>query len=271
MNDQRQQRSLRCAVLLMSTLTGLMGAMLRPASAEIIHQYCFTEDGTDMVGGADATLVNGATVSAGQLVLDGVDDHATLPIGASLSALDTVTFEGWATITERRSWSRLFDFGNDTNKYSFLTVNAGFSGRPQYAATVSGFATENQLSSPTEQIPLNTETHFAVSLDGVNNVARMYLDGTLVATNFGFSLSPADVGSTSSNYLGRSQFIDPFLLGSFNEFRIYNTALSEVEVAASFAAGTTQCVPEPATLPLIMGLAAAGWWRRRRHRVPQAA
>ena len=75
----------------MSTLTGLMGAMLRPASAEIIHQYCFTEDGTDMVGGADATLVNGATVSAGQLVLDGVDDHATLPIGASLSALDTVT------------------------------------------------------------------------------------------------------------------------------------------------------------------------------------
>jgi hypothetical protein len=41
-----------------------------------------------------------------------------------------------------------------------------------------------------------------------------------------------------NNWLGRSQFLaDPGFEGSFTEFRIYGSALSASEVAASFAAG----------------------------------
>jgi hypothetical protein len=42
---------------------------------------------------------------------------------------------------------------------------------------------------------------------------------------------PSDLGETTENYLGRSQFAaDAYYVGSLDEFRIYNRALSEGEV-----------------------------------------
>ena len=48
------------------------------AFAGIIHYYPFTTDATDAVGGANGTLVGGASVVGGELVLDGVTDYVQL-------------------------------------------------------------------------------------------------------------------------------------------------------------------------------------------------
>ncbi|MCR9199501.1 MAG: hypothetical protein NXI04_12715 [Planctomycetaceae bacterium] len=105
-------------------LTLVATEMTAPATttAELIHQYCFTEDATDFVGSSNATLHGGASIVGGQLVLDGVDDYASLPIGATIAAANSVTIEGWATVTENRTWSRLFDFGSAVRPISEVSL-----------------------------------------------------------------------------------------------------------------------------------------------------
>ena len=49
--------------------------------------------------------------------------------------------------------------------------------------------------------------------------------------------TPGLLGATANNYLGKSQYNDPYFNGSINEFRIYNTALSAAQIATSFANG----------------------------------
>jgi hypothetical protein len=45
------------------------------------------------------------------------------------------------------------------------------------------------------------------------------------------------LGPTSNNWLGRAQFNDPFFNGQFEEFRIWDGAMTPAQVAASFTAG----------------------------------
>ena len=40
-----------------------------------------------------------------------------------------------------------------------------------------------------------------------------------------------------NNWLGRSQWNDPYFNGQFEEFRIYNGALTDLDIATSYAAG----------------------------------
>jgi hypothetical protein len=69
-------------------------------------------------------------------------------------------------------------------------------------------------------------------------IGILYLDGMAVGTNHNLTLNPASLGSTTRNFLGRSQSAsDPYLNGALDEFRIYNAALSSAEIAATAALG----------------------------------
>ena len=47
------------------------------------------------------------------------------------------------------------------------------------------------------------------------------------------TLTPASFGSTSQNWIGRSQYSgDPFLDGAVDDFRLYSRALSASEISA---------------------------------------
>ena len=50
-----------------------------------------------------------------------------------------------------------------------------------------------------------------------------------------------------NDWLGRSQFEDPFFNGSLDEFRIWNGALTAAQVAQNYAAGPN-VLPTPITL-----------------------
>ncbi len=50
------------------------------------------------------------------------------------------------------------------------------------------------------------------------------------------TLSPMSLGTTTQNWLGRSQFpVDPYLNAQIDNFRIYNRALSAAEVQTIYA------------------------------------
>jgi len=101
--------------------------------------------------------------------------------------------------------------------------------------------------------------HVAYVVDYPSRTSALYLDGAEVA-RLAISLDPSQFDQVN-DWLGRSQWPDPFFNGSINEFRIYDRALTPAEVAASFAAGPDG-LPEPAALAT-MAFAAPLLLRRR--------
>jgi hypothetical protein len=205
----------------------------------LLHRWSFTTDGTDSVGGADAVLRNGASVSGGALVLDGVDDYAQLPILDTLRVLTDVSVEMWVTWTGWRSWERFFDFGDNTNINWFMTPSASQTGKPRVAITVTGNPGEQRTDAP-EPFPQGARTHVVYTLDGdgPSDQSKLYVDGSLVAVHHEDSpLDPAEIGPLVNDYLGKSQYAeDPYFTGAIDEFIIYSTVLTDLEVLEHYRA-----------------------------------
>lgn len=123
---------------------------------------------------------------------------------------------------------RILDFGTGTTAYMMLTPDAGTTNALRFAITTSGGNGEQQLNGPV--LTAGTWYHIAVVLSG--NTGTLYVNGAAVATNTSMTLHPSSLGSTTHNYLGKSQFSDPAFLGTIDDFRIYSRALSASEILA---------------------------------------
>jgi hypothetical protein len=179
--------------------------------------------------GASGPRVPGKLGSA--VKLNGADEYVSLPTGI-VSGLSDFTVSAWVNPTSDDTWSRVFDFGRGTAVNMFMTVDGGGSGL-RFAITTNGNGAEQNLTGG-GHLPLNTWSHVAVTLSGTTGT--LYLNGAPVATNPNMTLKPSSLGNTNQNWIGRSQYPDPFLNGTVDDFTIYNRALSPAEVAA-FAGG----------------------------------
>jgi Alpha-L-arabinofuranosidase B, catalytic/Alpha-L-arabinofuranosidase B (ABFB) domain/Concanavalin A-like lectin/glucanases superfamily/NPCBM-associated, NEW3 domain of alpha-galactosidase/Lamin Tail Domain len=159
--------------------------------------------------------------------LSGNGEYVSLPSGI-VSGLHDFTISAWVNPSANSAWSRIFDFGTGTSDYMFLTLSAG-GGPLRFAITTNGNGAEQQLNGP-GTLPLNTWSHVAVTLSG--QTGTLYVNGQAVATNPNMTLNPAALGTTSQNWIGRSQFADPFMAGDIDDFQIYDHALSAADIAA---------------------------------------
>jgi len=184
---------------------------------------------TDSAGGSAGTVVGSAGWAAGingnALSLTG--GHAELPSGI-VSGLDDITIATWFNLDNLGTWSRVFDFGVGPTANMFLTPQAASPGGPlRFAITTSGGGGEQQLNGPS--LATGQWYHVAITLSG--NTGTMYLNGVAVATNASMTLNPSDMGFTSQNYLGDSQYGgDPPLFGRIDDFRIYSEALPAEQI-----------------------------------------
>jgi hypothetical protein len=226
-----------------------------------VHRYSFTDDANDSLATANGILVNNsgqAFYSSGQLDIG----NSALPLSTSssinfvdlpngtISSLGLeATFEAWVTWTgtSGSSWQRIFDFGTSdsgegysttgsNSTYIFMTPSSG-SGtyRVGYRLGSSLGTTEERIIQDTSALAINTEVHVALTWNDTTSEARLYLNGTLIDTNTThFLLSQMQ---DNNNWLGRSQWPDPAFNGTYNEFRIHNIAMTDAQIAASYAAG----------------------------------
>jgi hypothetical protein len=182
-------------------------------------------------GGSGGPKATGPRV-AGQLGnavrLSGMGEYVNLPAGIVSGLSGDYTMSVWVNPAENRTWSRVFDFGTGTTANMFLTVNGGGVG-VRFAITTAGGGAEQQITRP-GLLPVNTWSHLAVTVSGTTGT--LYINGAPVATNAAMTLRPSNLGNTNNNWIGRSQYGDPLLNATVDDFGIYDRALSADEVAA---------------------------------------
>jgi hypothetical protein len=159
------------------------------------------------------------------------------PPAGIASSRNGITIMARVNLNSNANWSRIFDFGNNTTTYMYLTPQSG-SGKPQFAITTSG-AEGEQTVGCTNTLSTKVWHQVAVTLAGGTGI--LYLDGVAVGTNSGMTINPSSLGNPGNNYIGRSQYAaDPYLNGAVNEFRIYDQALNAAEIAATDVLGPNQ-------------------------------
>ncbi|MGN9908307.1 beta-L-arabinofuranosidase domain-containing protein [Phytohabitans sp. LJ34] len=213
-----------------------------PPPAPFVAHYRFDEtSGTsaaDATGnGRTATLAGGAGWTAGRtggaVNLSGTNAYVALPPGI-LAGATACTVATWVRLDTIANWTRLFDFGSGSSTSMFLTPR-GSGGTARFAITTSGSGGEQRINAPAA-LPTGVWTHVAVTLSGA--VGVLYVDGAEVARNAALTRRPADLGNTTQNWIGRSQYgADPYLDGAVDGFRLYSRVLTAAEVADLHATG----------------------------------
>ena len=197
---------------------------------------------TDASGhGNDGTLVTGTGTTPGYsfaagpvgnalTLVEASEGYVALPAGILANACEA-TIATWVYVnSDEIAWARIWDFGNDTREYMFLTRITNVDDLARFGITIQGNTLEEGIKGQTA-VPFRHWTHVAVVLGPSGGV--LYFDGVVVGTNPAITLRPADLGRTPNNYIGRSQFsVDPYFDGGIDEFRIYNRALSPQEIHA---------------------------------------
>jgi len=74
----------------------------------------------------------------------------------------------WVKWNGGAAWQRIFDFGNDTTNYLFLTPAAN-TGVVRFAITTSGPGGEQRINAP-YALPTNSWVHIAFTLDGATGI-----------------------------------------------------------------------------------------------------
>lgn len=231
--------------LLLVTLSASLG-LAALSSAELIHRYSFDTDASDSIGSADGILLNGARISGGSVHLNGINQYVNLDAATiAINTHTTLTIEAFWSHNTLTKWQRVFDFGDDTSNYLFYSP-VGAPGSPAIPSQIVGLKNITEQFIKVSDGKLATgRHHMALTFDGDSDTMKLYVDGKLIGINQSITNTLSTIG-TKNAYLGKAQHDDPYLDGSIDEFRIYNTALSPSEVAASFNAGPKTTAKTPA-------------------------
>jgi hypothetical protein len=262
-------------------LAGALAASLAAnTQAGLIHRYSFNSSGSDSVGSAPATLLNGASIadiydSGGSVLGAGVFlnnadasgsviqftnflssssnyQYVALP-SSTITNAKCLTIESWFFVGDGNSastnWARIFDFGDNATTSGQGANFIQFSPWGSYSSQAAKL--EFKIGSSdiviSNNTPLSGYHHAACVFDCSNSLVQLYIDGAF-ASQTSTTNQITNVG-TNALWLGRSEWSgDYYFYGYINEFRIYDRALSAVEIMANFVVGTTNAAPVAATV-----------------------
>lgn len=207
--------------------SGLAYAQALPnAGSRSLAQFQFETNTFDSSGYGNNGLAVGipsypAGHSGQAVALDGTNNYILLPPNIGNSA--NFTFAAWVYWNGGAQWQRIFDFGDDTTHYMFLSPSSG-GNTLRFAITTNG--TEQRLEAP--QMTAGVWTHVAVTLSGTSG--KLYTNGVLAASAT-ITINPANF-NPNINYLGKSQFADPLFRGNLDEVQIADYAMTAGQIAS---------------------------------------
>lgn len=204
-----------------------------------VHRYRFDGQGAsvhDSIGGADGSLVAADLAGDGFLRLPGGGAYVELP-GGLLSQHQSATLELWLAWEGHSSNhdERIFHFGADTgepNDSDFFLSPSYDDAKPRIQFRDASGA-QSQLFG-WRYFPERRTTHVVVVLDHSNHSMAFYIDGESLGSS-PWNQTLAELGDDNV-WLGRSPK-NSNLSATFDEFRIYDQALSSAQVEQNFSNG----------------------------------
>ena len=193
-------------------------------------------DNTDATVIADASGHNNHGTAQGSVVLngdiaqlDGRSGFIALPVNILNGLTDMSVTTKLRINSEQPDSYMIYGFGQANGKYFYSTGD-------EYKTVLSncGANCEQSVGAAKTKLQRDAWIHLAFTLKG--QTAVLYLDGVEVARQSNFALTPEALldGSTLLNYLGRSIVDDTqFLQASFDDFQIWNGALSASAIASA--------------------------------------
>jgi len=167
--------------------------------------------------------------------LSSENPYVELPseVGSVISSLMDCTFTIWVnfrTIGGTYKFTPIFEFGTGTTNYMYLRPRNSSS--PPMAFGIVAGGTTQAVNWTNNTLPAYSWHHVAVTIDDVNNIFRLYVDGVERAVNnTTATYAPIDLGVTTLNYLGKPiSSGQHYFVGYLDDFRIYNKTLSVAEL-----------------------------------------
>jgi hypothetical protein len=215
-----------------------------PTRAQLRHRWSFNGNLADSVGGITASLPDpdsnpstGAAALGAQNVLLAGGAHATasyIKLGNAplLGGLRTpVTIELWATQISIQNWSRIFDFGTNSNRYLFMSWSRGTASGQDRVEWKDGTTSAVNESIAPNSSGVNWHIVMIIEPRSVTAVPTLVRWHAAPAGNssIGFAKGSFETPNTLLNlndalcYLGRSQYTaDNTANARYDEFRIWN-------------------------------------------------
>jgi hypothetical protein len=251
--------------VLLAVASASVASLGTTTQAAIKHNYLFNSgDGTqilDSVGGAHGVALDGALVNTAEsrMILNGTGAYGALP-GPSI-AINTyaqTSLELWFTqtgnvnaFTAAAMLGRTSTGANgeqNTLGYDYLMMQPtrGPGDQGSRGAIANGtYDAEAGVTDGARDLNDGQLHHMVLTVDAAT--VGYYVDGAAIGTAPLNTFSLANL-SNDLAYLGRSLYPDPFMNGSIYEFRIYDTALSAIEVQNNFEAGCLDSCGDPIRL-----------------------
>lgn len=199
-----------------------------PATDGLIAYYPFNGNANDAGSNGYNGTVYGATPTSDRfgnansaLNFDGSGNYISLP---SFPLGGAFSLSAWVYLNSNAAnWQRVIDFGNGAGNNNLIV---GISGQKMFIEGYNG-VTSTQVYT-TEVFPQGQWVHLLATIDS-NGAANIYWNGALKANG---TTSVPPLISRTSQYVGKSNWPDPYWGGKMDDLRLYNRALQPQEAMA---------------------------------------
>ena len=183
----------------------------------------------------------------------GGEAFATLPADP-LAGASAFTAEAWVDWGGATLYKQpVFDFGSSSTNYMYLTPASALSDHKMLFEIRTSAGTVFQVTAT--KLKASAWEYLAVT-ETSSGTLTLYLNGEQVGQTTGVTISPASLGSTPDDFLGKPQVSgEPMFDGSMSNVAFYNKALSASQILAHYNAGE---YPVNTVLPTISGTAKDG-------------
>jgi len=233
-----------CAGLTNSVTVTVVPALV----TAVTHRYSFhtaadnTPTAVDSAGSANGTLNGTAVITGGQLVLDG-SGYVELPAGMVTNNL-AVTVETWGDFPlSQGTWANLFDFGkqNASGQDSYAMGLVMKANNGQFQMHINNFDNANvsrqTCIAPNTGIAGGTNAHIVTVFNVLAGYTAIYTNGVLAKKQTGITATITPGIQDVDNWIAKNNWGDPLVVANLNEFRIWNGALSDAQVLATYQSG----------------------------------
>lgn len=227
-------------------IPGATNAVLVIGQPTPMARWSFEGDARDGIGALHASLKGGATVANGRLILNGTTAYAdSSPLVESLSEK---TLEAWTTLNSVDRHQDILSIETITGSFLTAVFDGIVFGEHEAGHWTAGSdygRRKRSFNGPLETAGPDAMIHVALVYAADGRI-KFYRNGTAYGTSYipqGDQASLRTFPSGSARVLFGQRVTGSgsgFLNGQIDEARVYAKALTDVQVANSFASGPNQ-------------------------------